>query len=805
MTLAAVTGGGLFIGALVVFSSWWTALDPASGTGVAIVLLAAALCFAASGLLVRRSHHGVDKRLISDHSRWLATDETVLILQAPIDRMQVPVGILRLSAEIPPVISVLNPTRPNPFDDEPALGSPLSPAQMIEYARRLAVEHTVGVSPQRSMTLIDRLGQSRTWIRQVCGDLSEAALLEQRTTPIAEWILDNEYIIEGNVRDVQQNLSPRFYGVLPTLQSRRDRNLPRIYSVARELVTHAGLRLDRENIIAFVEAYQSMSPLSIAELWAVPQMLRIALIEGIQALAARGLAELRDRESADFWANRLITANRRDPNHLFAIMAELAEDQPDPSPYFAFQLIEHLYDEEAALAPVQSWLERINRKPLSEINAREQDRQTKDQLSIGNAFTSLRLLALLDWRQIFEHVSRVERLLRKDPSGMYGRMDFATRDRYRRAIEEIARRCGKDEEQVARSAIDLAARPRPAAADTVCVHVGTYLIGDGRRELDGLVGCRESVRFRFLHWSYRHHSAVYLLGLGFVSALLLFLIVALGLREQALEIRILTLLLSLIPVSQLSLEVVNYLVMRIFPPRTLAKMDYQESGIPDAFRTLVVVPMLLADSRTVESEVQKLEIRYLANREDNLLFSLFTDFTDSDEPSRTEDEPLLRGAMQGLSTLNERYGGNRFFLFHRDRKWSESEQKYIGWERKRGKLEELNQLIDGTRPEALGPLVFVGDSLRLADVRFVITLDSDTQLPSGTARQDGRDPGAPPEPAPFRQRRAGTRRLVHDHPAARQPLPAQHERLDVQPPLLLRRRNRPVHEGGFRRQPGSHR
>ena len=370
MTLSALTGGGLAVGALVVLSAWWPGWSPTSATGVAAALAAAALCFLVSGLLVRRSLQGVDKALLAEHSRWLATDETVLILQAPIDRMQVPVVVLRQSAEIPPVISVLNPKRPNPFDDETSLGTPFSPAQMQDHARRLAVEHVLGESPERSTALIDRLGQSRHWIRQVCGDLSEAALLEQRTTPIAEWILDNEYIIEGNVRDVQQNLPRRFYRVLPTLQSRSYRNLPRVYGLARELVTHAGLRIDRENIIAFVEAYQTMCALTIAELWAIPQMLRIALIEGIQALAARGLAELRDREIADFWANRLITANRRDPNHLFAIMAELAENQPDPSPYFAFQLVEHLYDEEAALAPVQSWLERINRKPLSELNAR---------------------------------------------------------------------------------------------------------------------------------------------------------------------------------------------------------------------------------------------------------------------------------------------------------------------------------------------------------------------------------------------------------------------------------------------------
>ncbi|MGA2975557.1 MAG: glucoamylase family protein [Spirochaetia bacterium] len=735
VTLSAVLFGGFAGASLLVFHWSWPSLGVTSS--IAASILAASFLGALSGwVAMRRPKRGIDRRLLADHSRWLATEETVLILQARIDLMRVPVAVLRETGEIPPVVSVLNPKRASLVEEGGSLEAPLSPAEMQEHARHLAAESQVNPEPQRNTRLLDRLSQARQWIHMVCSDLSEAALLEQRTTPIAEWILDNEYIIEGNVRDVQQNLTRRFCQALPALESRLYRGLPRIYGLAKELVSHAGLRLDRENILAFVQSYQAVRTLTIAELWAIPQMLRIALIEGIQDLAARGLTELRDREIADFWANRLIAANRRDPNRLFAILAELAENQPSPSPYFAFQLIDHLYNEEAALAPVQSWLERIYRKPLDELASREQNRQTKDQISISNALTSLRQLALLDWRQIFEHLSQVERLLRLDPSGIYARMDFATRDKYRRTIETIARRSGQAEENVAQRAIDLAAKAAgKAAEDKRWIHIGTYLIGEGRRELERLVVYQESLPSRLLSWAYRHHSAVYFLGLGFFSALFVYLIFLLGLRGQTLAASILISLLSLIPASQLALELVNYLVMRIFPPRTLAKMDFEESGIPDAFRTLVVVPMLLADSLTIRAEVEKLEIRYLANRENNLLFSLFTDYTDSEEEHHEEDEPLLQGAIARLQTLNQRHGGERFFLFHRERMWSESEQKYIGWERKRGKLEELNRLIDGTRPENAGRLVYVGNPEALAHVRFIITLDSDTQLPSGTARK----------------------------------------------------------------------
>jgi cyclic beta-1,2-glucan synthetase len=685
---------------------------------------------------IRRSKYGVERRLLEDQARWLVSEETVLILQGPIETLRFPVAVLRESGDIPPAVFVLHPKRENPIGDVRSPGAPLSPAQIHEHAQRLAMDHEVDPRPRQNPELLRRVENAHQWIHQACLDLSEASRLEQGAPPTAEWILDNEHVIESNARDVQLNLPRRFYQELPALANEPYRGLPRIYGLAKELVSSAELRLDRENILVFIEAYQSVHTLTIGELWAVPQMLRIVLIESIQDLAASALTELREHEIADFWANRLITANRRDPKQLFFILAELAATQPGPSPYFATQLVDHLYDEDAALVPVQSWLERTYRKSLSELNLREQNRQTKDQISIGNAFTSLRQLALLDWRRIFEQLSRVEGLLRLDPSGVYPKMDFDTRDRYRRAIEELARRSGQPEDQVAQRAIELAMQAtREATGDDRRIHVGTYLMGERRRELVRLIPCHEAPRFRILQWVYRHHSAVYFLGLSLFSAVFISLIVLLGLRGQTPWIRLVIALLLLIPVSQLALEVLNYLVMRLLPPRALPKMDFKVSGIPDAFRTLVAVPVFLGDVETIRAEVEKLEIRYLANKEGNLLFSLFTDYTDSDQAHREDDERLLQTATESLEAFNHRYGGERFFLFHRDRTWSESEQKFIGWERKRGKLEELNRLIDGTRPGDADRLVYVGDPDHLSNVRFVITLDSDTQLPLGTARR----------------------------------------------------------------------
>ncbi|MDO9067256.1 MAG: glycosyl transferase, partial [Deltaproteobacteria bacterium] len=735
VSLAALLFGG--IAGIAVKLTQSQQISPISdlATFVTAILMCAAIGAIASTLWLRRSGYSVGPDIIRDHARWLVTGESVLILYAPVESLLRPVALLREICDPPPALFIMHPKRERRGEAR-GTAARLSPSQFLDHARRHAREQQVDLNPKCTDELLNRLKQSRQWVRQVCADLTAASRLEQKATPAADWILDNEYILEGNARDVLLNLPRRYYKQLPVLSSEPFRGLPCIYGLAKDLVSHTELRLERENILAFIEAHQSVRILTIGELWAIPQMLRIALIESIQSLAVTALADLRERQLADFWANRLIAANRRDSNQLFVIMAELAKAKPSPTPYFCSQLVGLLYDEECVLAPVQNWLERILKNPLLDLTLREQNRQTREQLSCGNAFTSLRQLALLDWREIFEKLSRVEKLLRCDPSGIYPRMDFSSRDHCRRAIEELTRVSSKSEEYVAEQAVKLAMLSgRDVSGDERNRHVGSWLVGEGRSELVRRLGCRETFRYRILAWIYDHHAAVYIFCIGGLSSLCVFLIANFGHTGPPPAIRIGLLLLMLIPVSQLVIEVVNYMITRFLPPRPMPKMDFEETGIPDAFRTLVVVPMMLVNEDTVRVEVEKLEIRYLANKEANLLFSLFTDYTDSDTQSRSGDSGLIELAVALMHELNDRHGDGRFFMFHRERLWSDSEQKYIGWERKRGKLEELNRLIDGTRPEGSARLVYVGEASRLADVRFVITLDSDTQLPHATARR----------------------------------------------------------------------
>ncbi|MFH0799421.1 MAG: glycosyl transferase, partial [Pseudomonadota bacterium] len=461
-----------------------------------------------------RSRFGALRRLLENHARWLSAGESVLILRGAIETLHVPFDLLLEIGEIPPAIFVLHPRREGPVEEEAShSGTPFSPAQLQAHAERLAMEHRVDPKPLRNTLLLKRLERDRRRVQQICLSLSEAGSLQQSVPPTAEWLLDNEYILESTARDISLNLPRHFFRQLPSLASEPDRGLPRIYSLARELAAHTDLHLDEENVLAFIEAYQTVKPLSIGELWVVPQMLRTVLLEEIGQIAGRALTELDEREIADFWANRLITVNRQDPGQIFSIMAELAEAKPDPNPYFAVQLMDYLYDEGTVLAPVQGWLERTFNESLNELSARVTNRQTRDQLSIGNAFISLRQLALLDWKKCFERASLVELSLKQDPAGIYPLMDFATRDRYRRAIEDLHRGSGLTEDEVASRAIEIATEASlDDVHDELSAHVGTYLVGEKREDLARRIGCHETFRFRALRWAYRHHSAVYFTG-----------------------------------------------------------------------------------------------------------------------------------------------------------------------------------------------------------------------------------------------------------------------------------------------------
>ncbi|HWA83451.1 MAG TPA: hypothetical protein VG820_08470, partial [Fimbriimonadaceae bacterium] len=547
----------------------------------------------------------------------------------------------------------------------------------------------------------------------------------------AEWLLDNAYIIQGHIEDFRRNLPPRYYRELPYLTSGQWQGLPRVYAIASELVAAWDGALSRRGIESFLQTFQSVTTLTTAELWALPMMLRFRLIEYLATLSKEIERRQSESERAALWANRLLYTARREVERMPEMLAAVASECPRPSPNIVEELLDHLYDEGAALTPVRAWLQTKFPSPLEEVIRRHEQLETADQASLANSISTLRLLSQFDWRDLFEAVSHVEAILWTDPGLIYSEMDFETRDRYRHQIERMSRRRGIPEENVANAAISLA---RDGKEDPNR-HVGYYLVDSGLLTLEKLLQVKASPPERLRRWVTRHPAFTYLTSIAVVTAALILIALDLSaLSASPAGLKILLAVLFSLPAADLAVQIVNYVITRIVHPHPLPKMSF-ESGVPDEFRTLVVVPMMLLTPESIRDEVERLEIRALANPDKNLRFALLTDYSDAPRPDMPEDLELLDIARRGIESLNERHGADQFLLFYRERKWSDSERCWMGWERKRGKLEELNRYLTGAPGSEQEIKVGAGLAEVVGGIRFVITLDSDTQLPRDTARR----------------------------------------------------------------------
>src|SRR6266446_6824963 len=498
--------------------------------------------------------------------------------------------------------------------------------RLSENATHLASSTVVSRDAQpRGQSFLRRLREVESALEWANASLTMSAEMHHAFTLSAEWLLDNAYLIREQVIDLRRSLPQKYYGELPLIANGPKAGLPRVYHVASEIVLESGGALEPEIIRKFLVAFQAIAPLDIGELWALPLMLRLQLLECLRALAIQVEQQQNQSEEADFWANRLITAVRHSSTQLLRMMEELVERHPEPTAHFASELMARLYDEEAALPLVSGWLERSLRAPLLEVMQQEHRRQAVQQTALTNVINSCRRLVQIQWRELFQSTSWAESELAADPAGVYARMDFETRDRCRSAVEEISRWSNCSEQRTIDHALALA----KTAEDEVARHVGYYLVDAGRPVLEQGTGARVPLAERSRRWIRAHAAGVYfgsvlLLMAALVAAPLLF---ASGL-VPALTLLLLGLLLPL-PASELAVLVVNYFVTSLLPPQVLPKMSFEKEGIPDDCRTLVVVPMLLTTPSAIQNQLSRLEIHYLGNTDANLRFSLLSDFSDA--------------------------------------------------------------------------------------------------------------------------------------------------------------------------------
>jgi cyclic beta-1,2-glucan synthetase len=631
---------------------------------------------------------------------------------------------------------VLSPPTPSgairllldPNQEGPIRGELFGLEHLEAHARVLAGAYRV-TTRRPSPFLLNRFAQNRRLLKHAYRRMVQVNDKSQGLGVDAEWILDNYYVVEDVLREVRRDLPRGFYRELPQLAEGPFAGFPRIYALALSLIAHTDSNLDETHITRFVRAYQTVAPLSIGELWAVPTMLRLGLLENLRRLAEQIMGAWDHRARASLWVNECLRVpSHRMPKAPISSVESLADA-------FIAGLMPLLRDPSAALANVVGWLEdHLSRRGTNttEVVRRDHHRQAANQVSIGNCVTSLHLFTALDWTAFFENTSLVEAILHRDPAGVYALQDFPTRDRYRRAVEKLSRRSTHSELDVARQAVDLASNAD--TADPCRRHVGYYLTDDGRSRLETQIGYVPHSLDWILAFVRRHAVGVYF---GGILAAFLGFLVCIGFLGAAgnLWLGVAAVLASLMLASEVAVALINNLVTLLVPPTALPKLDFRE-GIPPECPTCVVIPALISSESGIALLVERLELHYLSTPDPGLRFALLTDFADAPAEAMPEDEGLVRHALDMIQKLNARHECEdipRFFLFHRRRLWNPVQRCWMGWERKRGKLLEFNRLLRGARDTSYQYLSF--DPGVLDGTRFVLTLDADTQLPREAAQR----------------------------------------------------------------------
>ncbi len=549
-------------------------------------------------------------------------------------------------------------------------------------------------------------------------------------TAAAEWLLDNFHLVASEIRDVRRNLPRGYYRALPKLASRELAGTARVYALAVELIRHSDSRLDRAQLVRYLDVFQTVAPLTIGELWAWPSMLKLALVENLRRLAEETMAARAARRAADAYVARIDAAGKALPPPLprtlpAALVVQLLQRVREYGPRLA-----------AVRAGLEAHLARLQTSAEDAIRG-EHQREAATQVSIANVITSLRLCSTLDWSEYVEAVSLLERVLQRDPAGVHGRMDFLSRDRYRQAVEELADGTGEGQVRVALRAVESARlRAEAEGVNARAAHVGFHLIGKGRRELEADLAWRPGLHKGLRRFAFAHATTVYLGSIALTVAALLYAGLVYARHQAATSwVQLGVALLLLLPASEVAIALVQRLVARLAPPRRLPRLDFA-AGLPEGARTLVVVPTLLTSLEEVEHQLEHLEVLALGNLDPHIHFAVLGDFADAVARDMPGDDSILTAARSGIEALNARLGegrGDRFFLLHRARQWNEGERAWMGWERKRGKLEELNRLLRGATDTSYD--VQVGERSVLPTVRYCITLDSDTRLPRDGAKK----------------------------------------------------------------------
>jgi len=572
------------------------------------------------------------------------------------------------------------------------------PQGFAEHGRSLGQTQQASWERPGEGVFFPRLRSNIEVLRQSHQYIGAQAAQGQDISPAAEWLLDNFHLIEAQIHAVKEGLPRSYFRTLPTLQSEPLAGLPRVYGLAWAFVVHTDGAFDEELLCTFLQAYQEVQELKLSELWAISTTLRVILIESLRRLAERVACNKAARELANLCCDHDALCNR---HAMDALLHEL--NQRGVGAVFLGQMVwrlgpDTIPPDTGHQSALQTWLQQaLQGLTPAQTQAQQDADQAADNLSVSNAVTSLRAIGDADWVGLVARTSKVMRLMLGTP--LFAAEESATRDQTLHAIEQLARRSLQTEMHVTEALLSLMQSPKGRDAhpheEMLARH---WFQGAGRSTLLARIGLSKDPVWAWRRLFRKQTFSLYVLAFVASCALVL---AWLGQHDRIGTLSTWArgglLVLLALPVSEAVLALMNRLISESTRPQHLPRLALL-AGIPIEHRVLVVIPCLLTDPTTTQALVHRLHLHHLANPELHAQFALLTDTPDADEIVEARDEALLSEVMRHVQALNQAHptpagegNGPRFIVLHRARSFSPSEQRWMGWERKRGKLHQLVQ------------------------------------------------------------------------------------------------------------------
>lgn len=619
-------------------------------------------------------------------------------------------------------------------------GALLDTQQLEDYLRKIASGHVLQDKSNKYTYPIPRLKENFEFITEVYNLLNEHIKLKLPIHPAGEWILDNFYIIDETVKTVTKELTLKKYTNFLGIANGPYAGFARIYVLASEIVAYTDGKINGKNLEVLLKAYEDKKTLSMDEIWNINTFLRMALIENIREACEKIYSAQLQKYKVENIIERLVENKSKDElqfKNIGEYKTKVIEQGEMKYPFIEYMSYRLKQYGKKAYPFLNILEEQVNKMgtEISEVIKKEHFDIAVRKVSVGNCIISIKNINRINMIEIFEKINGVEEILKKDPVNVYSKMDYKTRIYYRNKLKEISKKTKISEIYIARKCLELSSMEYEKSnmdSNNKKAHVGYYLIADGEPKLLEILQNKKVPRQNNMHKAKKYITALAVVTIAFAGVYGLYI----NTQINNIVLSLILSILLLIPIETIFTQIAQYILGKTKNTKIIPKLDFR-NGIPEQNATFVVIPTIIKNGKRVEELMHKLEVYYIANKSDNIYFALLGDCSTSSNEEEGFDEEVINTGKKMVDILNKKYPDEKFTKFnfiYRKRMWNEGEEAYLGWERKRGLLNQFNEYILGniSNPFKTNTITNLAS---MPPIKYIITLDADTDLVLNSAKE----------------------------------------------------------------------